>query len=459
MMRAQITRIHILRTHWRDGSGRRARNLRGSCLVAESRLEPPRERTASTSVPWLVLGMMLFALSASAADWPQFRGPNADGRSSETILAAWPQEGPKVLWQKPLGEAFGSFVAKGDRAYCFMERDKNEVVVALEAATGKELWATTIDRTIFESQGGNGPRSTPTLDGDRIYVLGTYLKLACLNAADGKIAWQVDLAKDFNGQLSTRGINKWGNAASPVVDGDKVFLCGGGPGESLMAFDKNTGEVAWKREDDWLTHATPTPATIHGVRQVIFFTQTGLVSVKPDNGDVLWRYSFPWKTSTAASPVVANDIVFCAAGYGVGSAALRITKEKDGLKATELWRKEGEHECHWTTPVYHDGHLYGLFGFKEYNRMPLKCVELATGTEKWSKPGFGQGGLILVGKHLLVQGDQGQLALVEATPSEYREVARAQPLGGKCWTMAVVSGGRIFARSTSRGVCLEVTPK
>jgi len=234
---------------------------------------------------------------------------------------------------------------------------------------------------------------------------------------------------------------------------------GGGPGESLMAFDKKTGEVVWKREDDKLTHATPTLATIHGVRHIIFFVQSGLVSVAVMTGEVLWRHPFPWQTSTAASPVVDGDIVFCSAGYNVGAGAVRITKNGSSLEAKELWRMQGGHQCHWTTPVLHDGHLYGLFGFKELGRMPLKCIELATGKERWSKDGFGQGGLIVVGKHVLVQGDQGQLVLVEATPAEYRELARAQPLGGKCWTMPVVSGGRIFTRSTSQGVCLEVSAK
>jgi outer membrane protein assembly factor BamB len=422
---------------------------------------PPREcrprRGRLQRYRTLACALLLPAVSVARADWPHFRGPGMDGRTTESILADWPKEGPRVAWKIPLGESFGSFVVRGGTAYCFMERDQMEACVAFDARTGKELWATPIDKTIFEHQGGNGPRSTPSVDGEHVYLLGTYLKLACLKANDGKIVWQRDLVKDFNGQINTRGIAKWGNAASPVVDGDRVFLCGGGPGESLMAFDKKTGELAWKREDEKLTHATPTPATIHGVRQIIFFVQSGLVSVATKTGDVLWRYPFPWATSTAASPVVAGDIVFCSAGYNVGAGAVRISKTDNGLEAKELWRMSGEHQCHWTTPVHHDGHLYGLFGFKELGRMPLKCIELATGKEKWSKPGFGQGGLILVGKNLLVQGDQGQLVLAEATPEEYRELSRAQPLGGKCWTMPVVSSGHVFARSTKEGVCLDVS--
>jgi outer membrane protein assembly factor BamB len=202
------------------------------------------------------------------------------------------------------------------------------------------------------------------------------------------------------------------------------------------------------------------PATILGVRQIIFFTQKGLVSVLPGNGKVLWRHPFRFNVSTASSPIVSGDIVYCSAGYGVGGGACKISKTAAGFAAHELWRHEGGTVNHWTTPVCKDGYLYGLFGFKEFGMAPLNCIEIATGKEVWSQPGFGSGGgTILVDGHVLVQGDKGPLVLVEATPAGYKEVARAQPLGGKCWTMAVVSNGRIYARNTKEGVCLDVSAK
>ena len=162
-----------------------------------------RTLAAATAVIVFQLG-----LSAKAADWPQFRGPSRDGSTAESILTSWPKEGPKVLWKIPLGESFGSFVVRDGKAYCFMERDQMEACVAFDAKTGKELWATPIDKTIFEHQGGNGPRSTPTVDGQHVYLSGTYLKLACLEAADGKVVWQRDLVKDFNGQINTPQSNE-----------------------------------------------------------------------------------------------------------------------------------------------------------------------------------------------------------------------------------------------------------
>lgn len=394
-----------------------------------------------------------------AADWPQYRGPNNDGSSPEKILKSWPKEGPREIWKASLGPSFGSFAVSGGKAFCFIQRkvdgEDKEVALALDANTGKEIWATPLGTPTFDKQGGDGPRSTPTVDGDRVYFIGANLVLTCLDAAKGSLVWQHDLVKDYNGRVI-----EWKSAASPILEGDLIFVNAGGKGQALLAFNKSDGKLVWKGQDDKPTHASPVPATIHGVRQVIFFTQNGLVAVTPTKGEVLWRFSFPFRTSTAASPVVWQDIVYCSAGYGVGGGACRITKSDTGFAATELWRHPGATMSHWSTPVCKDGYLYGLIGFKEFGRAPLKCIELATGKEKWSQPGFGSGGAtILVDDHILVQGDRGPLVLVEAKPDAYKEIARAQPLGGKCWTMPVVSNGRIYARNTKEGICLDVAPQ
>jgi outer membrane protein assembly factor BamB len=245
-----------------------------------------------------------------------------------------------------------------------------------------------------------------------------------------------------------------------VIDGDLVFAAGGGPGESLLAFDKHDGHVVWKGQDEKMTHSTPTVATILGVRQVIFFTQKGLVSVAPKTGAVLWHYPFAYRTSTAMTPIVSGDIVYCSAGYGVGAGACRITKSGNGFEAAQLWFEPANVlNNHWSTPVCQNGYLYGLFGFKEFARAPLKCVEIATGKEMWSKEGFGPGGCTLVDGHVLVLSDAGDLILVKATPAAYSETARTHAVAGKCWSTPCVSNGRIYARSTKEGVCLDVSPE
>jgi outer membrane protein assembly factor BamB len=226
----------------------------------------------------------------------------------------------------------------------------------------------------------------------------------------------------------------------------------------LLALDKNSGKTVWKGQDDKMTHSTPTLATILGVKQLIFFTQRGLVAVAPSTGYVLWRYDFPFKTSTAISPVVCGDIAYCSAGYGVGAGAVKLAKSPTGWTAKEIYRVPGDKPLanHWSTPVFKDGYLYGMFQFKEYGSGPMKCVEAATGKVMWEKEGFGPGNVILADGHLIALSDAGQLVLVEATPKAYTEVARAKVLEGKCWSTPVLSGGRVYVRSTKEGVCLDL---
>ncbi len=407
-----------------------------------------------------ILFVLFITSTVIAADWPQYRGPNHDGSTPEKISLKWPTEGPRQVWKAELGESFGSFAIAGGKAFCFIQRKVNgqdsEVALALDANTGKELWASPIGKPTYDNQGGNGPRSTPTVGGDLVYFLGAYQILSCLDARTGKPVWQHDLVKEFGGKVI-----QWNHAASPTLDGDLIFVNAGGDGQAFLAFQKKDGQFAWKTGSDKPTHASPVPATIHAVRQVIFFTQSGLVSAETSTGKILWKFPFPYKVSTASDPIVWNNIVYCSAGYGVGGGACMISKTGEIFSATQLWRHEGATINHWTTPVGKDGHLYGIFGFKEFGRGPLQCVEIATGKELWSQPGFGTGGatILVGGTHVLVQGDKGPLVLVEAKPEGYKEVARAQPLGGKCWTMPVVSGGRIFARNTKEGVCLDVAPQ
>jgi outer membrane protein assembly factor BamB len=401
-----------------------------------------------------------FILTASplaAADWPQYRGPANDGSTTEKIQEAWPAEGPRVVWKAPLGPSFGSFAVSGGRAFCFIQRSVDgqdrEAAIALDANTGRELWATPLGKPTYDKQGGDGPRSTPTVDGGRVYLLGAHQTLTCLDAATGKQVWQRDLVGEFSGKVI-----KWNSAASPILDDGLIFVNAGGAGQALLAFDKADGRLVWKGGDGVPTHASPVVATIHGTRQVIFFTQQGLVAAETKTGRALWHHPFPFQISTASSPVVSGDIVYCSAGYGVGAGACRIRKDGELFSAVELWRQSSQLMNHWTTPVCRDGYLYGIYGFKEFGTAPLKCVEIATGREMWSKPGFGSGGAtILVGDRVLAQGDRGPLVLVEATPESYREVARAEIYGGKCWTMPVLSNGRIYARNTTEGYCLEAS--
>jgi outer membrane protein assembly factor BamB len=417
----------------------------------------------------LVITTALFAMLATrvqAVDWSQYRGPNHDGTSSETILTSWPATGLTQIWKHPLTDGFSAITVGGGKAFTMVKREVDgadqEVCLALDANTGNELWAAPLgiakydgggDSGTADNKGGDGPRSTPAYDNGKVYTYSSKMVLKCMDAASGRQIWASDIISEHDGHNI-----HWESASSPVVDSNLVFVIGGGAGQALLAFDKNDGHVVWKTQDDKLTQSTPIVADILGQRQVIFFTQSGLVSVLPATGDVLWRYPFKFNVSTAMTPVVSGDVVYCSAAYNVGASACKITKGADGFKATQLWFQPASVlQSHWSTPVVKDGYLYGISGQAQYGKAPLVCVELATGKVMWSQAGFGPGGCTLVDGCVLVLSDAGDLVLVKASPQSFQEVSRSHVLAGKCWNSAGVSNGRIYARSTKEGVSLDVS--
>jgi outer membrane protein assembly factor BamB len=398
-----------------------------------------------------------------AAAWPQYRGPNGDGTVATSLGKGWGNSGPKKIWSADVTQGFSSISTDGKLATTLMTREvegvPSEVCVAMDAATGKELWAATLQPARYDgggdsgekgNNGGDGPRSTPSLAGNSVYAITADLKVFCMDAKNGKVQWSKDMVKDFGGKVI-----KWQNAASPIIENGLCIVGGGGSGQAFVAFDAKSGEVKWKTGSETITHATPTMATIHGVRQVIFFTTSGLTALNPTDGAVLWQQKYPFKTSTAASPVVWEDVVYCSAGYGVGGGAFKITKSGTTFSSEEIWRTEGKNSNHWSTPVVKDGYLYGMFSFKNYGTGPLCCVDIRTGEEKWSQEGFGAGNAVLAGNQILALSDRGELVIVDAKPDGYKEVSRADVLDGKCWSTPTMANGKIFARSTTQAACFQ----
>ncbi|MCX6851762.1 MAG: PQQ-like beta-propeller repeat protein [Verrucomicrobia bacterium] len=417
-------------------------------------------RTHLTTV--LGLALATTAFSAESTDWGTFRGPSGNGIVPALANAKWSL---KQVWKSPTNLGFSSFAEAGGKVYTLVtgETDGNsgETIVCLDEKTGKQLWSKPLsivpkytgggDSGTPDNKGGDGSRSTPVVNAGKVYVIDSMLGVFCFDAATGKEVWKHDVMKDNAGVQI-----KWENAASPVIDGDVLLLAGGGAGQALIGLNKNTGKIVWKGEDDKMTHATPVLANILGVHQAIFFTQTGLVSVDPQKGSVIWRAPFPYKVSTAASPVVFEDIVYCSAGYGVGAGAFKISKSGGKLEATQIWRRENQCFNHWSTPVVKDGYLYGMFSFKEYGAGPLACVDIRTGEDKWAEKGFGPGQVILAGDKIIATSDKGEIVVVEAKQDKYKEVARKDVLDGKVWSYPILANGKIFARSTTEGVCLDV---
>lgn len=411
---------------------------------------------------WVLSVMVLAAaVPARAEGWPQYNGPVHGRRSNERISIS-SGTAPRH-WTIDTNAGFSSFVTGDGKAFTLVTRQVNdatlEICIAIDLSDGRELWWVPLGKAKYtgggnagasDNNGGDGPRSTPSYDEGKVIVLDSRLRLHCLDARSGDTVWSKDILKEYAGRLIT-----WENAACPLIEGDMVFVAGGGEGQSLLAFEKHTGKLAWAVEDDRMTHATPVAATIHHVRQVIFFTQKGLVSVIPATGKVLWRQPYKYSTSTAASPVVFEDIVYCSAGYGVGAAAYRIRKTASGFESEEIWRKRNKLMNHWSTPLCKDGYLYGMFSFKKYGKGPIMCVDIRTGKTLWSKPGFGPGNCILVGEHLVALSDKGEVVLIEARPDAYREHFRDDILEGKCWSSPAYSNGCLYVRSTRQGASLS----
>ena len=405
--------------------------------------------------------------TAPGLDWPSYRGPNGDGVTKAKLGKAWDHAGPRQVWKVEASKGFSSMAVSGGVAVTLVTRDhegsETEHCVALDAATGKEIWAVPLklakyqgggDSGAGDNKGGDGPRSTPTLSAGKVYVYGSNLDLYCFDAKTGKEVW----SKDVTGEYKGKNIS-WSNATSPIIEGDLVIVGGGGKGAAFIAFDKERGTLKWKEGDDTITHATPTATTLLGERQVIFFMKSGLTAVSPKNGKILWQQPYKFNVSTAASPVVFENIVYCSAGYGVGSAAYEVKKSGSKYETSELWRVEGDGmNNHWSTPVVRGGYLYGMFSFKKYGDGPVKCVDIRTGKELWSKEGFGPGNVILSNDKLLALSDKGELVIIEAKPDSYTELARADVLDGKCWSTPTLADGFIFARSTKEAVCFAVTP-
>lgn len=406
---------------------------------------------------YLTFFAVSFSLSVNAESWPQYRGASGDGKSAETIGAVNFSDGPNVLWKTEAPLGFSSFTIADGKAYTLIARDDKEVLIALDADTGKELWNASFGSSKYEQGGGNagapdnkggdGPRSTPATDGKHVYVYDSYMLLSCFTA-DGKLVWKQDVTNDYTGRTI-----KWLNATSPLIVGDKVIVGGGGAGQTFLAFDKHSGDLVWKSGDETITHATPHVTTFDGKQQVVFFVQSGLVSINPESGSENWRTKFPYSVSTAASPVSEGSYVYCSAGYGVGAGLFKVDGDKE---PSEVWFKSNELMNHWSTPIIHNGHLYGIYEFKKYGKAPLQCVELKTGKIKWTERGFGPGNCILVGDKLVVLSDAGELAVVSATPDGYNELARAKVLDGKCWSTPSYSDGRVYLRSTREAACVQL---
>ncbi len=390
-----------------------------------------------------------------AADWPHWRGPDFDDQSKETgLLKEWPAGGPKKEWvYDDTGLGYSGFAVVGGTLYTLGARDAMEYVIAVDTKTGKQKWAAEAG-PLLTNNWGNGPRSTPTVDGDKVYAMSGKGNLSCLNAADGKLLWKVTM-EELGGKVPG-----WGYTESPLVDGSLVVCTPGGAQGSLAAFDKNTGKKVWQSMSwtDPAQYSSILPVNHNGTRQLIQLTMQNVGAVNAADGKVLWTSPFPGKTAVIPSPIFNAGRVFVVAGYGVGCKMINIgpnNEVADVYANTDLVNHHGG-------VLLHNGYLYGFCDGKGWT-----CMDFNTGAVKWQeKKALKKGAVHLAdGMLYLLEEDSGTVVLADASPDGWKEHGRfkldpqtqQRSKSGKIWTHPVVSGGKLFLRDQELLFCFDVS--
>lgn len=391
----------------------------------------------------------------AAADWPQWQGPDRTRISKETgLLKEWPSGGPRVIWTaNNLGTGYGSMAIAGDRVFLQGARGDNSFVIALNREDGKEVWSKALGpiETKMRSERGAGPRGTPTVDGDRLYVLTENGDLACLET-DGTLVWQLNILKEFGGSQL-----QWLISESPLVDGPHLVVTPGGPGAGMVKLDKMTGKTVWtaKELSAPAAYSSIVAADVQGVRIYMTFTATAGVGVRASDGKLIFRYPHAANNvANVATPVYSDNNVFFASAYGTGGGLLNLTVQNGEVAATEVYFTR-EMKNHHGGMVLVDGYLYG------YNDLILTCLEFATGKRMWRDRSVGKGSVTYADGHLYIQSENNVVGLAEATPSGYREKGRFEipDKGQPSWAHPAISDGRLYVRNQDTLLVYDIEAK
>jgi outer membrane protein assembly factor BamB len=378
------------------------------------------------------------------ADWFQWRGPNRDGKSQETgLLKRWPAAGPQLVWRTTgAGIGYSSFAAAGGRIHTLGGRSQQEFVIAFDAASGKRVWETPIG-SLFQNDRGNGPRGTPTIDGDRLYALGGSGDLVCLDLKTGKPVWTKNVLREFGGSNIT-----WGLSESPLVVSDRVLVQAGGRNASIVAFDKKAGEALWRQHSDEPGYSSAVLAQVGGTQQAVFFTAERALGVSLRDGRELWSYNrVSNRTANIATPIVAGNRVFLSSDYGTGAALLELSPSG----AREVYFTN-DMRNHHSSSVLVAEHLYG------FSSSILTAMKLSDGSVAWRDRSVGKGSLIFADERLYLYSENGVVGLAEPTPAGYREHGRFRIEAGSLptWSHPIITNGKLIIRDQDNVYAYDV---
>jgi outer membrane protein assembly factor BamB len=375
------------------------------------------------------------APAETGAGWPGFRGPARDSVIRGVRIATdWSQSPPVERWRRPIGPGWSSFAVAGDLLYTQEQRGGDEVVACYSVTTGKPVWRHRDAARFFESNGGAGPRATPTLSDGRVYTLGATGIVNALDAGNGAVVWSRKLATDTGAKVPI-----WGFASSPLVVDDVVIVAAEG---QLVAYDLASGNPRWRGPAGGAGYSSPQLLTIDGVAQILLLSGTGATSVAPANGTVLWEHRWPGFIPIVQPAVTGDGDILISAGSGSGTRRIAVTHGPGGWSVEERWTSKGL-KPYFNDFVVHKGHAFG------FDDSILACIDLKDGTRKWKGGRYGNGQLVLLPDQdlLLVLSEEGELALVAATTDQFTELARFPAIEGKTWNHPVLAGDVLLVRN------------
>jgi outer membrane protein assembly factor BamB len=415
-------------------------------------LDPPVQAAAKTERQ----------LVSTDTDFWQFLGPQRNARVDHVQLSRdWNASPPQRIWgPQPIGAGWSAFSAAGGYAVTLEQRGPEEFVTCYDIDSGKVLWAHGTRGRHQTVPGGVGPRSSPTIHNGRVYSLGATGELLCLEGKTGEVVWRDNMLSRFGVKEAEdeKGV-AWGRAGSPLIVDDLVVVPAGGPAAgphvSLVAFHKDTGSLAWQAGDDQISYASPVLATLAGIRQILSVNEKTVTGHDPATGKQLWQFSWlgnSTQDTNASQPVpVGQNRVFVSKGYGRGCAVFEIAgSSADALAANEVWSDRTALKTKFTNVVIYRDHVYGL------SDGIFECLELSSGKRAWKKGRYGQGQILGVGDVILVQAESGEVAMVEATPDEYRELGRFAAIEGITWNNLCLQGKRLLVRNATEAACYEL---